>query len=111
MICLFVNAFSNRLKSYLFRPVSAPDFGQMAVYAFFQKNSNQADLYSFSGKIGTSVIPILRVPGYKCRVIFSCYMIDDDASWESIVNYYDMYADNLSLYFKVFDDCQHRFNI
>jgi len=23
MICLFVNAFSNRLKSYLFRPVSA----------------------------------------------------------------------------------------
>lgn len=72
----------------------------MLMLAFLKKNSKQFDIYSFGGKIGTSVIPIIRETAISCNIIFSCNMIDDDAGWEAIVN---MSKDN-GIGFFVFDD-------
>jgi len=84
---------------------SEPSRGHMLVVALLKKNSNQFDLYSFNGKIGTSVIPMIREPGYFFFVAFSCTMIDGDSDWETLVNYYR--SDNIEdreYYFKVFDN-------
>ena len=63
----------------------------MIIKSFLKKNSNQYDLYSFAGRIGTSVIPIIRDSDKTITDVgFSCKMIDDDDSWESIVLYYPL---------------------
>ena len=75
----------------------------MIIRSFLKKNSNQYDLYSFAGRIGTSVIPIIRDSDKIITDVgFSCKMIDDDDSWESIVLYYPLgkYEER---YYKVFD--------
>jgi hypothetical protein len=78
----------------------------MVVQAFRKKNSNQFDLYTFSGKIGTSVVPIINgYDIYVSSIIFSRDLVDDDASWESIINYRKESVSDLSIKtFKVFDD-------
>lgn len=84
-----------------------PNNGEMFLQAFNKKNSNQFDLYSFSGKIGTSIIPIINDSDtYVNHISFSRNMIDEDNGWESIVQYqhfirnYGTFIDS----FKVFDD-------
>jgi hypothetical protein len=78
----------------------------MAMGAFLKKNSNQYDIYSFIGKIGTTIVPILNDPDKRIyKITFSCEMLDNDASWETIVNY--GVKDNNGTYnrlFKIFDD-------
>ena len=58
-ICSFVPNPFTAVTSIL----NTTNFG-MAVDAFVKKNSNQVDFYSISGKIGTSVIPIM-LDSYK----------------------------------------------
>jgi len=66
-----------------------------------KKNSNEVDIYSYAGKIGTSVVPVFvpSIDEYP-TVRMSCFFIDSDSRWESIVRYSDGTTDR----FKVFDD-------
>jgi len=75
----------------------------MFVQAFLKKNSNQFDFYSYTGKIGTSVIPGINDPNLIIHFIsFSRTMLDEDSNWESIVQYRLDTTDLICS--KVFDD-------
>lgn len=66
---------------------TSPGDGTMIMQAYIKKNSNQVDLYSVRGKTGSVIIPIIHDNIYIQRVSFSCYMLDDDNGWETIVNW------------------------
>jgi hypothetical protein len=85
--------------------ITQGSYRTMMASAFRKKNSNQYDIYSFEGKCGSSIIPVVDAPNYSSSVLLSQTMIDDDAGWESIINY-TLYTDNgyHSYDFKVFDD-------
>jgi hypothetical protein len=72
---------------------------QMLLKAYQKKNSNQVDFYSYTGKIGTSIVPIDNKP--VRLILFSRNMLDEDANWESIVQYMSPEGFYIS---KVFDD-------
>jgi hypothetical protein len=57
----------------------------MFVCAYLKKNSNQFDFYSYTGKIGTSIIPVANQMRDYGNILFSRNMLDEDANWESIV--------------------------
>jgi hypothetical protein len=69
--------------------------GAIALDAYHKKNSNQYDIFSFTGKIASVTIPM---DGWG-NIFFSQYFVDNDADWECIYNYY---PDSIRL-FKVFD--------
>jgi hypothetical protein len=70
----------------------SPDF--MPVYR--KKTTNQYDLYSFAGKIGSITIPISDHIDF---LFLSQTFIDADTGWECIVIYYSK-----SILFNVFDE-------
>jgi hypothetical protein len=70
--------------------------------AFLKKNSNQFDIYSYSGKIGSTIVPFVNNAKSSITWLqFSCYLLDDDDHWETIV-YIEKEGENRS--FKVYDD-------
>jgi hypothetical protein len=61
----------------------------MFVWAFRKKHSDEVDVYSYRGKCGTSVVPAYAVDSTNFSVLISCYFVDSDPQWESIVEYAD----------------------
>lgn len=70
--------------------------------AFLKKNSTQFDIYSLNGKIGSSVVPIIKENVSIIKITYSCYMVDDDDEWETLVTFFIEEPNNC--YFKVFDN-------
>jgi hypothetical protein len=69
------------------------------LFACRKKNTEQFDIFSFGGKIGTVTIP--NTIGSIINVLLSQTFIDEDAEWESIVDYH-LPQDTRNL-FKVLD--------
>jgi hypothetical protein len=61
----------------------------MSLFALLKKNSNQYDIFSFTGKIGSIIIPLLSDSIGDARVFISQTFINNDDGWESIVDYYN----------------------
>ncbi len=59
--------------------------GEMAVCGYLRKNSDQVDLYSYTGICGNLIIPNIHEEHYSI-IYCSRRLIDDDAEWETIVN-------------------------
>ena len=74
--------------------------GEMAVCGFLRKNSDQIDLYSYTGICGNLIIPNIHEEDYS-SIICSRTFIDDDAEWETIV-YLNLPGSEEA--FKVFDN-------
>ena len=72
---------------YYNEPMSVMHPGLIA-WAYRKKNSNEVDIYSYAGKIATSVFPVFSdVEDDFFSVWLSCYFFDADPEWEAIVNY------------------------
>jgi hypothetical protein len=79
-------------------------YGDILLQGFRKKNSNQIDIYSFNGKIGTTVLPMCNEKNTTDvieEIVLSCTMLDDDIEWESLVTYRKQSV--AGLFFKVFD--------
>lgn len=74
----------------------------MPVQVFRKKNTNQYDIYSFNGKIATTIIPESNIKEISYTFYFSCKMVDDDDGWETLLNCDDLVRNKQ--YFKVLDD-------
>jgi hypothetical protein len=77
--------------------------GGIFVSAYLRKNSNTFDLYSWGGKIGSSVVPFVSeaTESQIGWISFSCYMLDEDDGWESMVGYRN---EEKKEFFKIYDD-------
>jgi hypothetical protein len=71
--------------------------GAVALFAEKKKNSNQYDIFSFTGKIASVTIPM--DPNIFGWIFFSQFFINNDADWECIFNY----SNDTTLLFKVFN--------
>jgi hypothetical protein len=74
----------------------------MLAKVYRKKNSNAYDIYSFSGKIGSGILP----DSTECRRIYVCLsrtFINDDPAWECLAVY--EHYDNTKVFytFKVFN--------
>jgi len=76
--------------------------GSVSVQVFRKKNTNQYDIYSFNGKLATTIIPELNIRENSYMFYFSCKMVDDDDGWETLLNCDDRVR--TKRYFKVLDD-------
>ncbi|HEX2956890.1 MAG TPA: hypothetical protein VHO70_08655 [Chitinispirillaceae bacterium] len=79
------------------------DNGQMILQSWQKRGTKQVDIYSFNGKIGTTIIPIINeVSSDLMHVILSRTMVDDDDGWEALVNYHS--ENNTNYKFIVYEE-------
>jgi hypothetical protein len=83
---------------------SAGDYdGSIFMVAYLRKNSKQFDLYTYGGKTGSTIVPLVNEIDNDqiYQIFFSCYMLDEDDGWETMVIYVN--EENTS-FFKIYDD-------
>jgi hypothetical protein len=71
-------------------PLNEPSSPSTDIIGCFNKNgTDQWDIYSFSGKTGSAVVPSSATPNGFARnyVFFSQFFINSDSNWECLVNY------------------------
>ncbi len=83
---------------------------QYALSVYHKKNSDQFDFLSFSGKVGSMVIPGTILPKqtetseFSTQLLFSRTFIDADEGWECIINYQKNDGNPDADFFRVVDN-------
>lgn len=92
---------------YSNKVISEPADNQilLQLMMFHKKNSDQYDIFSFSGKVGSMIIPSTLLPEEhinSIQILCSRTFIDEDDGWECIIN--DYYETGNAKFFIVDND-------